>query len=131
MFTKKVQRKVIPRKVGMGLNERRWCWRLAWWESDKEVPHLLRLRGKHQYSDQCSSQIRAPCVTSTAAGIEGKKEQMARSSIEREQLTEESRKIIDEKKEKVQSQEQILAERPTNFKRVTFVSLKNHAGLPI
>ena len=57
----RVRSKLIPRKVGVGLN-RRWelkkrlGWRLAWWAStEKEASHLLGLRGRHQYSDQRSN----------------------------------------------------------------------------
>ena len=51
-----------------GLDKRR----LAWWGSTekKEASHLLGLRGRHQYSDQRSNQIRAPCMASTAVGTE-------------------------------------------------------------
>ena len=85
---KKVRSKVTPRKVGVGL-KRRWepskkrlDWRLAWWGSTekKEASHLLGLRGRHQYSDQRSNRNRAPCVASTAVGIEGEEDLMARSS---------------------------------------------------
>ena len=55
----RVQSKVTPRKMGVGLkrrrklNNRRLGWRLAWWESTekKEASHLLGLRGRHQYSE--------------------------------------------------------------------------------
>ena len=58
-----VRSKVTPRKVGVGLerkrepNRRRLGWRLAWWRSTekKEASHLLGLRGRHQYSNQCSN----------------------------------------------------------------------------
>ena len=71
--------KVISRKVGVGLEQRqepskrRLGWRLGWWESTekKEASHLLRLRGRHQYSDQRSNQNRASCVASTAVGDQG------------------------------------------------------------
>ena len=84
----RVRSKVTPRKVGVGLkrrrelNKRRLGWRLAWWGSTekKEASHLLGLRGRHQYSDQRSNQIRAPCVASTAAGTDGEEDQMARLS---------------------------------------------------
>ena len=46
---------------------------------------------EHQYSDQCSNRIRAPCVVSTAVGTKGLDDQMARLSAYREQLTEEGR----------------------------------------
>ena len=86
--TERVQSKVTPRKVGVGLKRRReprrrrLGWRLAWWGSTekKEASHLLGLRGRHQYSDQLSNQNRAPCVASTAVGTEGEEDQMARSS---------------------------------------------------
>ena len=80
--------KVTPRKVGVGLkrrqelSRRRLAWRLAWWGSTekKEASHLLRLRGRHQYSDQRSNRNRAPCVAYIAAETEGEENQMARSS---------------------------------------------------
>ena len=52
---------------------------------------MLGLRGRQQYSDQCSDQDKAPCVASTALGTEGERDQMTRSSTQREQLTEEGR----------------------------------------
>ena len=84
----RVLSKVTPRKVGVGLKRRRepsrrsLGWRLAWWRSTekKEASHLLGLIGRHQYSNQRSNRIRAPCVASTAVGTEGEEEQMARSS---------------------------------------------------
>ena len=83
----RVRSKVTPRKVGVGLkrrwelSKRRLGWRLAWWGStEKEASHLLRLRGRHQYSGQRFNRIRAPCVASTAVGTEGEEDQMARSS---------------------------------------------------
>ena len=84
----RVRSKVTQRKVGVGLKRRRepsrrrlGC-RLAWWGSTekKEASHLLGLRGRHQYSDQRSNRNRAPCVASTAVGIEGEEDRMARSS---------------------------------------------------
>ena len=70
----KVRSKVISKKVGVGLKQRRELskrrlgWRLTWWESTekKQASHLLGLRGRHQCSDQRSNRIRAPCVVSTA-----------------------------------------------------------------
>ena len=63
----RVQSKVTPRKVGVGLkrrrepSNRRLGWRLVWWKSTekKEASHLLGLRGRHQYSDQRSNRNRA------------------------------------------------------------------------
>ena len=57
-------------------------WRLAWWKSTEknEASHLVGSRGRHQYSDQRFSRIRAPCVASTVVGTEGEEDQMARSS---------------------------------------------------
>ena len=67
-----------PTKVGLELKWRRelsrWRlgWRLAWWGStEKEASHLLELGGRHQYSDQHSNQIRAPCVASTVEETKG------------------------------------------------------------
>ena len=59
----RVQLKVTPRKVGvqlkwrLKLSKRRLDWRLVWWGSTekKEASHLLKLKGRHQYSDQCSN----------------------------------------------------------------------------
>ena len=84
---KRVQSKVTPRKVEAGLKQRRelkkktFGWRLAWWGfTEKEASHFLGLRGRHQYSDQRSNRIKAPCVASNAVGTEWKKNQMDRSS---------------------------------------------------
>ena len=95
----KMRSKMIPSKIGVGLKRRRELsrkrlgWRLAWWGSTekKEVSHFLGLRERHQYSNQRSNRNRAPCAASTAVGIEGKEDQMARWSAYREQLTEEGR----------------------------------------
>ena len=84
----RVRSKVTPRKVGVGLKQRRepsrrrLGWRSAWWGSTekKDASHLLGLRGRHQYSDQRYNRNRAPCVVSTAVGTEGEEDQMARSS---------------------------------------------------
>ena len=83
----RVQSKVTPRKVGVGLkqrrelNRRRLGWRLAWWGfTEKEASHFLQLRGRHQYSDQRSNQIKAPCMASDTVETERKKNQMDRSS---------------------------------------------------
>ena len=84
----RVRLKVTPRKVGVGLkrrrepSRRRLGRRLAWWGSTEknEVSYLLGLRGRHQYSDQCSNRNRAPCVASTTMRTEGEDDQMARSS---------------------------------------------------
>ena len=46
----------------------------------KKTSHLLGLRGRHQYSDQCYSRIRASCVASTAAGTKEEEDHMARFS---------------------------------------------------
>ena len=84
----RVRSKVTPKKIRVGvkrrreLSRRRLGWRLAWWGSTEknEASHLLRMRGRHQYSDQRSNRNRAPCVASTAVGTEGEEDQMARSS---------------------------------------------------
>ena len=85
----RVSSKVIPRKVGVilkrrrELSRRRLGWRLAWWGSTekKEASHLLGLRGRHQYSNQCSNRNRAPCVASTTVGTKEEEDQMARLSV--------------------------------------------------
>ena len=69
-----VRSKVTPRKIGVGLKQRwepskrRLGRRLAWWGSTekKEASHFLGLRGRHQYSNQCSNRNRAPCVALAA-----------------------------------------------------------------
>ena len=79
--------KVAPKKFEVGLkrrrelNKKRWGWRLAWWGSTekKEASHLLGLRGRHQYSEQRSSRMRASRVASIAVGTEGEEDQMAKS----------------------------------------------------
>ena len=84
----RVQSKVTPRKVEVGLKRRRepsrkrLGSRLVWWGSTekKEASNFLELRGRHQCSDQRSNQNRASCVASTAVGTEGEEDQMARSS---------------------------------------------------
>ena len=84
----RVRSKVTPRKVGVGLKQRRepsrrrLGWSLAWWGSTekKEASHLLGLRGRHQYSYQRSNQNRAPCVAFIAVVTKGEEDQMARSS---------------------------------------------------
>ena len=83
-----MQLKVTSRKFEVGLkwrqepSKRRLGWRLAWWGSTekKEASHLLGLRGRHQFSDHCSNQNRAPCEASTAEGTKEEKDQMARLS---------------------------------------------------
>ena len=84
----RVRSKVTPRKVIVRLkrrrepSKRRLGWKLAWWRSTekKEASHLLRLRGRHQYSDQRSNQNKASCITFNAVGTEGDEDQMTRSS---------------------------------------------------
>ena len=74
----RVRSKVTSRKVGAGLKRRRdpSRRRLDWWGStEKEVSHLLGLRGKHQYLDQRFNRNRAPWVASTTVGTEGEKNQ--------------------------------------------------------
>ena len=72
LVKERVQSKVTPRKVGVGLKRRQkpytrmLGWRLAWWGSTEKASHLLGLRGRHQYSDQRSNRNRVPCVASNA-----------------------------------------------------------------
>ena len=93
MFSKgKIAVEGDPKNIGVGLKRRRELnmtrlgWRLAWWGSiEKKASHLLGLRGRHQYSDQRSNRIRAPCVASTTVGprerrTEGEEDQMVRWS---------------------------------------------------
>ena len=70
-----------PKKVGVGLKRRREVGlEVSLVGSIEKASHLLGLRGRHQYSDQCSNRNRAPCVASTTVGDEGEEDQMARSS---------------------------------------------------
>ena len=80
----------------------------------KEATHLIEFRGRHQYSDQHSNRIKAPCIASVAAGTEGEEDQMARSSLEREV----GRSLM--KREKSTNQERILAEHLDGLKRSGF-----------
>ena len=101
----RVRSKVTPRKVGVELkrrrepSRRRLGWRLAWWGSThkKKALHLLGLRGRHQYLNQCSNRNRAPCVAPPQWGPRGRTNKWPDRHC-REQLTEEGRKIIDEEK---------------------------------
>ena len=106
----RVQSKGAPKKVGVGLkrkrelNKRRWAGGLAWWGSTetKQASHMLGLRGRRHYSNQRSSEIRAPCVASTALGTEGEEDQ-TRQIVSIKKATygrrQRSRKIIDEERE--------------------------------
>ena len=53
----RVRSKVTSRKVGVGLKRRQEpSKRLAWWGStEREASYLFGLRGRHQYSEQCSN----------------------------------------------------------------------------
>ena len=100
-----------PKKSWMGLKQRREPSRrrlglmLAWWGSTekKEASHLLGLRGRHQCSEQCPNQNRAPRVASTAVGNRGGGGpnghivSVKRTVDERRQRR---REIIDKKREK-------------------------------
>ena len=84
----RVRSKVTPRKVEVGLKRRmepsikRLGWRWAWWGSTekKEASDSLKLRRRHQYSDQLSNRNRASCVSSSAGRTEREEDQMARLS---------------------------------------------------
>ena len=139
---KRVRSKVTPRKVGVGLkrrrepSRRRLGWRLAWWGSTrkKEASHLLGLRGRHQYSDQCSNRNRAPCVASSAEGTDGGGGPNGQIVIVKRAADggrQRSRKIINEEKEKYRAKNGSLRNTSTDSKRTAFVILKNHASAPI
>ena len=133
---------MTPKKVGVGLkrrrepSRRRWGWRLVWWGSTekKETSHLLALRGRHQYSDQCSSRNRAPCVASTAMEIEvggGPNGQIVSVKRAADGRRQRSRKIIDEEREKYRAKNESLRNTSTDLKETTFVILKNHTSAPV
>ena len=138
----RVRSKVTPRKVGVGLKRRRepsrrrlGC-RLSWWRSTekKEVPHLLGLRGRHQYPEQRSNRNRAPCVASTGVGAKGEEDQMARSLALKRTADggrQRSREIIDKQREKYRAKNGSLRNTSTDSKGTTFVILINNASAPI
>ena len=134
--------KATPRKVGVGLkrrrgqSKRRLDWRLAWWGSTekKEASHFLGLRERHQYSDQCSNQIRAPCVASTAVEIKrggGPNGQIISVRKAADGRKQRSRKIIAEEREKYRAKNGSLWNTLTDSKRAAFMILKNHTNAPI
>ena len=88
----------------------------------KEASHL---RGKHQYSDQRSSQIRALCEASTASATKREENRMAGLSAEKKQLTEAGRSLM--KREQNRS----LRNTSTDSKEATVVILKNYANAPL
>ena len=120
--------KVIPRKVGVGLkwrhepSRRKLGWRLAWSGSNKkEASHLFGLRGRHQYSDKRSNQIRATCVASTTVGTERREEPNGQIVSPKKQLMEECKEAGKSLMErKVQGQERILAEHLDGLERSNF-----------
>ena len=134
--------KATPRKVGVGLkrrqgqSKRRLDWRLAWWGSTekKEASHFLGLRGRHQYSDQCSNQIRVSCVASTAVEIKrggGPNGQIISVRKAADGRRQRSRKIIAEEREKYMAKNGSLWNTLTDSKRAAFMILKNHTNAPI
>ena len=106
----RVRSKVTPIKVGVGLKRRRELsrrlgWKLAWWGSTemKEASCLLGLRGRHQYSDQRSTLIRALRVAYTAVWTEGggrPNDQIVSVKRAADGRRQRSSKIIDGKREK-------------------------------
>ena len=96
-------------------------------------PHLRRLRGRHHYSNQQSSRIRAPRVASSAVGTDGGGEPNGQIvSIRRAaDGRQKSRKIIDEEREKYRAKNGLLWNTSTNSKEATFVILINHTSAPI
>ena len=99
-------------------------WRIAWWEfTEKKNSHLLGLRGRRQYSDQCSNQNRAPCVVSTTLETERSEEkpngQIVSINRAADRRRQRSRAIIDEKR-KAQGQERILAKHLDELERSDF-----------
>ena len=137
----RVQSKVTPRKVGVGLewrrelSKRRLGWRLVWWESTekKGASHFLGLRGRHHYLDSRSNRIKAPCVASTVVETDGRRtkwldHQHTRAADGRRQR---SREIINEKREEYRSRNGSLQNTSTDLKEATFVILVNHTSAPI
>ena len=134
----RVQSKVTSTKVGVRLKQRRepsrrrLGWRIPWWGStEKEASYLLGLRGRHQYSDQRSNQIRAPCVASRAVGTEGDEDQIVSINRAADGRRQRSRKIINEEREKYRAKNGSLWNTSTDSKGVAFVILKNHTSMPI
>ena len=108
---------------------------LAWWGSTekKEASHLLELRGRHQYSDQRSNLNEAPCVATTAVGTKGKEDQMARSSAQREQLTEgrEAGKSLMKRGKRTGLRTDPCGTPRRTRKEAAFVILINHTIAPV
>ena len=96
-------------------------------EKKKKTSHLLRFGGRHQYSDQRCSRIKAPCVAFTVVGTEGEEDQIVSIKKVSDRRRQRSRKIVDEEREKNRS----LQNTSTNSKEATFVILKNHASTPV
>ena len=126
---------MTPRKVGGGLkwrrepSRRRLGWRLALWGStEKEASHLLRSRGRHQYSDQHFNQNRAPCGDRGGGGPNGQIISMKRAADGRRPR---GQKIINEEREKYRAKNGSLRNTSTDSKGTTFVILINHRSVPI
>ena len=101
--------------------------------TEKESSHFLGLRGRHQYSHQRFNLIRASCVGSTAAGVKGEEDQMARLSAQREQLKKEGRDARSSlmKREKTTKPELILAEHLDGLVGAAFVTLQNDENVRV
>ena len=130
--------KMTPRKVEVGLkrrrkpSKRRFCWRLAWWESTEKnkASHLLGFRGRRQYSDQRSNRNRAPCVASIAVGTEGEGGPNGQIVSVKRAADGRSRKIINEEKEKYRTKNGSLPNTSTDSKGTNFVILIDHGSAP-
>ena len=132
----RVWSKVTPRKVGVGLKQRRkpsrrrLGWRLAWWGSTekKEASHLLGLRGRHQYSDQSSLCGLHRSGDRGGGGPDGQIVSIKRAADGRRKR---GRKIINEEREKYRAKNGSLWSTSTVLKGLTFVILIDHRSTPI
>ena len=102
--------------------------------TEKEAPHLLELRGRHQCLYQHSNQNRAPCVAPTTVGTEGEggpNGQIICVKRAADGRRQQDQKIVDEKIEKYRAKNRFLLNTSTDLKGMTFVILINHRSMPI
>ena len=91
---------------------------------------MLGLRARHQYIDQSSSQIRAPCAAFAAVGSEGKEDRIVSIKRTAEGRRQTSREITDKKREKYSAKNGFLQNTSTDSNEATLVILKNNASVP-
>ena len=137
-----VRSKVTPRKVGVGIKQRRepsrrrLGWRLAWWGStEKEAgPTLARIERKtpvlrpalqSKQSSMCGHH------RSRDRGGGGQNGQIVSVKKTADGRRQRGRKVINEEREKYRAKNGCLRNTSTDSKGATFVILINHARSPI